>query len=1158
MFTVELDTLLMVRRLLHQAGYGTGETNHDGLHVLMGAEIREATQAADLAVDAARQASGAGCDPSKATGARLAAAAAGKHLAGLRRQFDSKLREDLCKVSEEVCSLNKWTTPFSIIMKPFGLEGLSLVHGQKPDGSTWCTAEYGGTECTGTAPATPDRPTPLIVLGNPTDQAVAARKQHAAVQLPVNTSAASQLRLYALGLSRGGGIYVFGSGAPLAGESRSAAPLELAMRTPVVSTGASPSNQAPVAPSPAAKLRAPAARRHPSQQARVAHQGGKITVFLNGIQYPTAAAAAAARPSRAQQAPGRGSAASSASDVSTGSPQAVSHARAGGPSNATGTPAAGTQPAKPGTPIATPPVALGSCSTLLSHWGMQLIRSPALGFCGYHGLAQQLQCILERASGPGTFFQVLKQWCTSDGLFRTGAQSSTCIEGARTHWSQQPSTAPRARRGLPRGNWFRGEWAKDIARRAFRPVIIIEADATETVAKVGIFMHAPWTQFPQTPTQARRGHRRTQHLWYWSSYNSTAIDVVKQVRLVHPKAICLVHFPSHWDAAGTAGEHAAWDSEAPFDTLLGSPYTSTLHEIDLAATAARESYVLDAATADAVKTAAALAVSDLAKPQAAPDPAAAGQRTIPLLLETVPAAVALGVASAAAAMTDQMGDSTFWVQDTGGNDALVAFGPVRTVCGANPDTHPEGSWLSTTLVAQIIDRICSDTRLRGGLQTRYGLVNPLCASIESDSARLPAAERWAALGAVFSGYCTRRKQDLTEDLSLVNRLLFPRHRTDHHYLISVLREGSGNLSLMQHDSLGTEAGCEHPERALECQHYLALAQALFTWKVGDPDVGLTPAPPVAVQWRVRDPMPKVQLDQHSCGVYAIFDTLRFCAPELGLPRTDSGCSLLRHRILRMLMEVASQVPGYLSQCRHLTKGRLAGWNADDRVTPTPVLDSEHTLWRDNAVDLRYETSELCGSGFFDVASDTDPTVSTPPNPPPLYSRAAELAALKARCAREIAAEVVWKAMTPVTRAELVAVMEAIRDAVGSATTEESTSGSQGFALRAGEVEKRVLEQAGASVHQTLQRLGMARRAVAQHGHLHGLSCRGHNAPIVLLGKDGRPQEPARGRVKTSQALEAADEAGGLAVGRAATCPAQAPHGANRRRAGLACEAQARR
>ena len=263
MFTVELDTLLMVRRLLHQAGYGTGETNHDGLHVLMGAEIREATQAADLAVDAARQASGAGCEPSKATEARLAAAAAGKHLAGLRRQFDSKLREDLCKISEEVRSLNKWTTPFSIIMKPFGLDGLSLVHGQKPDGSTWCTASYGGTECTGTAPATPDRPTPLIVLGNPTDQAVAARKQHAAVQLPVNTSAASQLRLYALGLSRGGGIYVFGSGAPLAGESRSAAPLELAMRTPVVSTGASPSNQAPVAPSPAAKLRAPAARRHP-------------------------------------------------------------------------------------------------------------------------------------------------------------------------------------------------------------------------------------------------------------------------------------------------------------------------------------------------------------------------------------------------------------------------------------------------------------------------------------------------------------------------------------------------------------------------------------------------------------------------------------------------------------------------------------------------------------------------------------------------------------------------------------------------------------------------------------------------------------------------------------------------------------------------------
>jgi hypothetical protein len=71
--------------------------------------------------------------------------------------------------------------------------------------------------------------------------------------------------------------------------------------------------------------------------------------------------------------------------------------------------------------------------------------------------------------------------------------------------------------------------------------------------------------------------------------------------------------------------------------------------------------------------------------------------------------------------------------------------------------------------------------------------------------------------------------------------------------------------------------------------------------------------------------------------------------------------------------------------------------------------------------------------------------------------------------------------------------------------DESTSGSQGFALKQHVVEAHVLAHAGASVHQTLQRLGKARRAVAQHGHLHRLSCREHNAPIVLLGKDGRPQ-----------------------------------------------------
>jgi hypothetical protein len=269
------------------------------------------------------------------------------------------------------------------------------------------------------------------------------------------------------------------------------------------------------------------------------------------------------------------------------------------------------------------------------------------------------------------------------------------------------------------------------------------------------------------------------------------------------------------------------------------------------------------------------------------------------------------------------------------------------------------------------------------IHIRDGLVNPLCASIDSDSYRLPASERWEELESVFSGYCTRRKQDLTEDLSLVNRLLFPRHRTGHHYLISVLRGESGDLSLMQHDSLGAEAGCEQPERACECQHFLALAQALFTWKVDGPDVGLTPAPPAAASWRVRNPLTRVQVDQHSCGVYAIFDTLKFCAPELDLHRTDGGCTLLRHRILRMLMEVAAQVPGCLSQCHHLRKGRLAGWSADDRVTPTPMLDSEHTLWRDNAVNLRHETSELCGSGFFDVASDRPNRIGPAQPPAPL-------------------------------------------------------------------------------------------------------------------------------------------------------------------------------
>jgi len=160
---------------------------------------------------------------------------------------------------------------------------------------------------------------------------------------------------------------------------------------------------------------------------------------------------------------------------------------------------------------------------------MQLIQAPPLGFCGYHGLAQQLQCTIERTGGPDTFFQVLQRWCTSDGLYLTGAQSTDCIEGARQHWHQQPLLAPRARCGLGRDKWFRGEWASDIARHAFRPVIIIEATVdggVQVANRVSIFMHVPWARFPQTRAQARRGHQRTRHLFHWSSYDSTAIGAV--------------------------------------------------------------------------------------------------------------------------------------------------------------------------------------------------------------------------------------------------------------------------------------------------------------------------------------------------------------------------------------------------------------------------------------------------------------------------------------------------------------------------------------------------------------------------------------------------------------------------------------------------------
>ena len=65
-----------------------------------------------------------------------------------------------------------------------------------------------------------------------------------------------------------------------------------------------------------------------------------------------------------------------------------------------------------------------------------------------------------------------------------------------------------------------------------------------------------------------------------------------------------------------------------------------------------------------------------------------------------------------------------------------------------------------------------------------------------------------------------------------------------------------------------------------------------------------------------------------------------------------------------------------------------------------------------------------------------------------------------------------------------------------------------------------------------------------------------NAPIVLLDQDGQPKSRHRGHVSGYWWLRQAT--GCLAVGRAATYPAQAPHGADRRRNRLTYETQARR
>ena len=90
------------------------------------------------------------------------------------------------------------------------------------------------------------------------------------------------------------------------------------------------------------------------------------------------------------------------------------------------------------------------------------------------------------------------------------------------------------------------------------------------------------------------------------------------------------------------------------------------------------------------------------------------------------------------------------------------------------------------------------------------------------------------------------------------------------------------------------------EHALEAAVALNLACQLFAWQIGHGteysarynqprDSGVTPA------------MPQAQHDTFSCGIHVILSAWTLITGSVAVPRTDSGCDLLRTRIAYMLL-----------------------------------------------------------------------------------------------------------------------------------------------------------------------------------------------------------------------------------------------------------------
>ena len=273
----------------------------------------------------------------------------------------------------------------------------------------------------------------------------------------------------------------------------------------------------------------------------------------------------------------------------------------------------------------------------LSDWGLEVIKTPNRGYCGYQSVAKLLHCQI----GDGKdFFSTLAEWgCagggpgkleirhpdkaeaqykrvdlvaehyegqTLDGGWQVVSTSQdrpeeweARREGAKRLWLEQADIPTDDRCCLNfRRYWFISEWGRYIADGAYRPLIIATVDASENVTHVSIWMHVSWDGLS---TQSKSGNRKR----FWQGHIEAGASLAKQVLAAFEDAICMTCTDD--GKPNSVGHYSATRRTSQQPTTADSTLLDVHRRALASKEAAREKAEADAAEANATAAAAAAA-----------------------------------------------------------------------------------------------------------------------------------------------------------------------------------------------------------------------------------------------------------------------------------------------------------------------------------------------------------------------------------------------------------------------------------------------------------------------------------------------------------------------------------------------------------------------